>query len=78
MVNGRCRQEWDHTASLLVAIASLFAGKGHRPTVEDFHPYMRRERQAATAPPLKVGIDFLIAIAKQDQQGIAKALMQGK
>lgn len=75
MADGRCRQEWDHTASLLAAIASIFAKNGSTPKPSDFHPYLRRERKSE--PIKKVGVKFLKALfIDRDKKAIAEALAE--
>ena len=71
MVDGRCREAWDHTASLMLIVASIVAGKNSRPKLADFHPYMRQEQA-----PKKNGMAVLFAIAKAkgNRQALAAAL----
>lgn len=73
MSEGRCSEEWDHTASLVAMIASIFARRGKVPDVADFHPYKRREKKDA---PKKHGLGVLFAIAKAkgNPKAIAAAL----
>jgi len=43
MAEGKARQHWDHTSSLLAQQANLNRGKGDRPRrPSEFHPYSQK------------------------------------
>jgi hypothetical protein len=45
MVQGRCREAWDHTASLLAAAENQFKSEGDALTQpRDRHPFYRTEQ----------------------------------
>ncbi len=53
MVEGRQRDQWNHTAQLLAMLYNAFRGKGQRALrPADFHPLMRKTTPTATLKQL--------------------------
>jgi hypothetical protein len=43
MAWGRSNEQWNHTASIMATLASIYGGSDGAPvTVATFHPYMRK------------------------------------
>lgn len=57
MAVGKCREAWDHTASLLMLLANVNRPRGgRRYHLSDFHPYLERAPRGVPITADNIGL----------------------
>lgn len=79
MAEGRCKERWRHTSSILAMLVNVNKGKkGRAAKASDFDPYARRGKPAG-AKPKKANIGILKALfVDRDRKAAARIMAEGE